>query len=79
MHAVIKIFMKTAHIRYVYEFLHVDLGYGYACWLSIQCMVSTTAGRAPKAPSPLLWRRPKAAIMLLNGEPANIAILQIHT
>ena len=31
-------------------------------------MDSTTEGRAPKAPAPLLWRRPKAASILVDGE-----------
>ena len=31
-------------------------------------MDSTTVGRAPKAPSPLLWRRPKAASIMVDGE-----------
>ena len=31
-------------------------------------MDSTTVGRAPKAPAPLLWRRPKAASILVDGE-----------
>ena len=31
-------------------------------------MDSTTVGRAPKAPAPLLWRRPKAASIMVDGE-----------
>ena len=31
-------------------------------------MDSTTVGRAPKASAPLLWRWPKAASILVNGE-----------
>ena len=31
-------------------------------------MDSTTVGRAPKAPGPLLWRRPKAASIMVDGE-----------
>ena len=31
-------------------------------------MDSTTAGRAPKTPVPLLWMRPKAASILVDGE-----------
>ena len=31
-------------------------------------MDSKTVGRAPKAPAPCLWRRPKAASILVGGE-----------
>ena len=31
-------------------------------------MDSTTVGRAPKTPAPLLWRRPKAASIMVDGE-----------
>ena len=34
---------------------------------------STTVGRRPKAAGPPLWRRPKAASIMVDGEPANIA------
>ena len=40
-------------------------------------MDSTTVGRAPKAPAPLLWRRPKAASIIVDGKIANIAIQPI--
>ena len=36
-------------------------------------MDSTTVGLAPKAPSPLLWRRPKAASIMVDGKAANMA------
>ena len=36
-------------------------------------MVSTTVGEWPKAASPPLWRRPKAASIMGDGEAANIA------
>ena len=34
---------------------------------------STTVGGRPKAARPPLWRRPKAASIIVDGEPANIA------
>ena len=37
----------------------------------------TTMGRAPEAPAPLLWRRPKAASIMVDGKAANIAIQPI--
>ena len=37
-------------------------------------MESTTMGRAPEAPAPLLWRRPKAASIMVDGKAANIAM-----
>ena len=42
---------------------------GHACSKSPSTIMnSTTVGRAPKAPAPLLWRRPKAASILVDGE-----------
>ena len=35
-------------------------------------MDSTTMGGPPKAAPPLLWRRPKAASIMVDGEVANI-------
>ena len=35
-------------------------------------MDSTTMGGLPKAAPPLLWRRPKAASIMVDGEVANI-------
>ena len=40
-------------------------------------MDSTTMGRAPAAPAPLLWRRPEAASIMVDGKAANIAIQPI--
>ncbi len=40
-------------------------------------MDSTTMGRAPEAPAPLLWRRPEAASIMVDGKAANIAIQPI--
>ena len=37
-------------------------------------MDSTRVEPAPKAPAPLLWRRPKAASILVDGNVANIAM-----
>ena len=37
-------------------------------------MDSTTVEPAPKAPAPLLWRRPEAASILMDGKAANIAV-----
>ena len=37
-------------------------------------MESTTVEPAPEAPAPLLWRRPKAASIIVDGKAANIAI-----
>ena len=36
-------------------------------------MESTTVGRAPKVPAPLLWRRPKAASFMDGGVGAGEA------
>ena len=36
-------------------------------------MDSTTVGQEPKAPAPVLWRRPKAASIMVDGKEANIA------
>ena len=35
-------------------------------------MDSTTVGQRPKAAGPLLWRRPKAASIMVAGKVANI-------
>ena len=37
-------------------------------------MESTTVGRAPEAPAPLLWRRPKAASIMVDGKATNVTI-----
>ena len=37
-------------------------------------MDSTTVELAPEAQAPLLWRRPEAASIIVDGEAANIAI-----
>ena len=36
-------------------------------------MESTTMGRAPEAPAPVLWRRPKAASIVVDGKAGNTA------
>ena len=37
-------------------------------------MESTTVGRAPKAPAPLLWMRPRDASIFVDGVGADRAI-----
>ncbi len=56
-------------------------GYGFWVWLCLPpphpalWIPQQWAEGGP----PLLWRRPKAASILLDGEAANIAIPKIHT
>ena len=37
---------------------------------------STTVGRAPKTPAPLLWRRPKAAPIMV---PCKVMVMNYHS
>ena len=47
---------------------------GYLCHLSIHHYGFHTSGPSPKAPAPLLWRRPKAASIMVDGKAAIVAI-----
>ena len=58
---------KQAYILYVFAYvLDIFAAFPYPI------MDSTTVGRRPKAAGPLLWRRPEAASIMVDGEVANI-------
>ena len=48
--------------------------YGYMCRFPSTIMDPTTEAPAPKALAFLLWRRPKAASILVDGKAAHVAV-----
>ena len=59
---------KYAYILYVFAYVFAMFAASPS-----PIMDSTTVGRRPKAAGPPLWRRPKAAPIMGDGEAANIA------